>query len=76
MSASIDPVAQLDQSIGVAYTDLGNARARFAADPSGQAVTECEAAEAKLNELLDLRLSRSGKTPKDALHHTRIAIAG
>jgi hypothetical protein len=50
-------LADLDSRITAAYSDLTIARARFAQYPSGEAVTACETALARLDELLDLRCS-------------------
>jgi hypothetical protein len=50
-------LADLDARITAAYSDLTIARARFAQYPSGEAVTACETALAKLDELLDRRFA-------------------
>ena len=51
-------VSEIDQLITEAHRDLGAARSAFARAPSGAAVTACRTTEARLNELLDVRLDR------------------
>jgi hypothetical protein len=50
-------LADLDRRIAAAWTDLTVARARFAQNPSGEAVTTCEAALTLVDELLDRRFA-------------------
>lgn len=50
-------VSDVDRRIALAWGDLGTARNRFAASPSGEGVTACECAEATVNDLLELRLT-------------------
>ncbi len=52
------PVSEIDRGIVEAHRDLGAARSAFAQFPSGAAITACQAAEARLNELLDVRFDR------------------
>ena len=59
MSRSEPGLATLDQWIAAAYSDLGVYRARFDDSPSGEAARSCEAAEARLNELLQQRFTAS-----------------
>lgn len=49
-------IPDVDRRISSAFGDLGLARSRFADSPSGESVTACLAAEATVNELLELRL--------------------
>ncbi len=58
MSSAVVPVSEIDRRIAEAHHDLGAARSVFAQFPSGAAITACQAAEARLNELLDARLAR------------------
>ena len=58
MSTAVVPVSEIDRRIVEAHHDLGAARSAFAQAPSGAAMTACQAAEARLNELLDVRLDR------------------
>lgn len=48
-------LADIDHRISSAFSDLGLARGRFADSPSGESITACVAAEAAVNDLLDLR---------------------
>ena len=50
-------LAALDQWIAAAYSDLAVYRARFDDSPSGEGASSCEAAEARLNELLHQRFA-------------------
>ena len=50
----------VDRRISSAFSDLGVARGRFADSPSGETVSACLAAEATVNELLELRLRLTG----------------
>jgi hypothetical protein len=54
----------VDRRISSAFSDLGLARSRFADSPSGESVTACLAAEAMVNELLELRLRLSRKAAR------------
>ncbi|RBY77216.1 hypothetical protein DQ238_15065 [Geodermatophilus sp. TF02-6] len=56
MLPSVAPLSEVDRRILAAHRDLGVARASFARSPSGAAITACQAAEARLDELLDARL--------------------
>ena len=56
----IDLVADIDQHLSVAYADLTLARRGFTRCPSASRRSECELAEAQVNELLDLRLALAG----------------
>ncbi|MGY1760701.1 hypothetical protein ACI79G_00665 [Geodermatophilus sp. SYSU D00779] len=56
MAPAVVPLPELDRRIVEAHRDLGAARSAFARAPSGAAVTACQTAEARLNELLDARL--------------------
>jgi hypothetical protein len=51
----------VDRRISSAFSDLGQARSRFADSPSGETVSACLAAEAMVNELLELRLRLTRK---------------
>ena len=55
-----DLVADVDQHLTVACADLAVARRGFARCPSARRRSECEMAEAQVNELLDLRLALAG----------------
>ena len=63
MTASLDDVlplsdlADVDRRISAAFSELGLARRRFADSPSGESLTACVAAEAAVDELLDLRFA-------------------
>jgi hypothetical protein len=59
MSSAVVPVSEIDRLIAEAHRDLGAARSAFARSPSGAAATACQAAEARLDELLDVRLERT-----------------
>ena len=52
-------LADIDRRIVAAFTELNMARARFYLAPCGEIVTACEQAEATVNELLELRFSRT-----------------
>jgi hypothetical protein len=56
------PVSEIDRRIVEAHRDLGAARTTFARSPSGAAMSACQAAEARLNALLDARLDRTAST--------------
>ena len=58
MSAAVVPVSEIDRRIVEAHRDLGTARSAFARSPSGAAMAACQAAEARLDELLDVRFER------------------
>ena len=58
MSAAVVPVSEIDRRIVEAHRDLGTARSAFAPSPSGAAMAACQAAEARLDELLDARFDR------------------
>ncbi len=58
MTPPVVPVSEIDRGIVEAHRDLGAARSTFAQFPSGAAITACQAAEARLNELLDVRFDR------------------
>jgi hypothetical protein len=64
MSSAVVPVSEIDRLITEAHRDLGAARAAFARSPSGAAATACQAAEARLDELLDARLARTTTSPR------------
>ena len=63
MAASLDDVlplsdlAHVDRRISAAFSELSRARSRFAHTPSGESLTAVVAAEAAVDELLDLRLT-------------------
>lgn len=63
MTASLDDVlplsdlAEVDRRISAAFSELGLTRSRFADAPSGESLSACVAAEAALDQLLDLRLA-------------------
>ena len=59
MSSAVVPVSEIDRRILEAHRALGAARSVFAQFPSGAAITACQAAEARLNELLDVRLAHT-----------------
>ena len=59
MSSAVVPVSEIDRLITEAHRDLGAARSAFARAPSGAAASACQAAETRLNELLDVRLERT-----------------
>ena len=63
MSSAVLPVSEIDRRIVEAHHDLGAARSVFAQFPSGAAITACQAAEARLNELLDVRFDRMTASP-------------
>jgi hypothetical protein len=50
-------LSDVDHRIALAFSELGSARSRFAESPSGDGVLACMAAEATVNELLELRLT-------------------
>ena len=58
MSSAVHPVSDLDRRIVEAHQELGAARSVFARSPSGAAITACQAAEARLDALLDARFDR------------------
>ncbi|MGY1679086.1 hypothetical protein [Geodermatophilus sp. SYSU D01176] len=58
MTSAVVPVSEIDRRITEAHRDLGAARSAFAQSPSAAAVAACEAAEARLDDLLDDRLDR------------------
>jgi hypothetical protein len=58
MSSTVVPASEIDRRIAEAHRDLGAARSAFAQSPSGAAIAACQAAEARLNELLDVRFDR------------------
>jgi hypothetical protein len=64
MTPTVGPVSEIDRRIVEAHRDLGAARSRFAQLPSGAAITACQAAEARLNELLDVRFDRMTGSPR------------
>lgn len=51
------PVPDIDRRITAAFRDLGAVRERFATSPSAETFRLCEAAQAAMDQLLDLRLS-------------------
>ena len=59
MSSAVVPVSEIDRRILEAHRALGAARSVFAQFPSGVAITACQAAEARLNELLDVRFAQT-----------------
>ncbi|SHN55393.1 hypothetical protein SAMN05660350_00574 [Geodermatophilus obscurus] len=59
MTPPVVPVSEIDRGIVEAHRDLGAARSTFAQFPSSAAITACQAAEARLDELLDLRFDRT-----------------
>ena len=63
MTPTVVPVSEIDRGIVEAHRDLGAARSTFAQSPSGAAMTACQAAEARLNELLDVRFDRMTASP-------------
>jgi hypothetical protein len=62
MSSAVVPVSEIDRLITEAHRDLGAARSVFARSPSAAAASACQAAEARLDELLDARLERTTAT--------------
>ena len=56
----IDLVADIDEHLTLAYADLTLARQGFTRCPSAHRRSQCELAEAQLNELLDIRLALAG----------------
>ncbi len=58
MTSAVVPVSEIDRRIAEAHRDLGAARSAFTQSPSAAAITACQAAEARLDELLDDRLDR------------------
>ena len=58
MTPTVVPVSEIDRGIVEAHRDLGAARSTFAWSPSGAAITACQAAEARLDDLLDARFDR------------------
>jgi hypothetical protein len=64
MTPTVVPVSEIDRGIVEAHRDLGAARSTFAQSPSGAAITACQAAEARLNELLDVRFDRMTASPR------------
>ncbi|SFL14624.1 hypothetical protein [Geodermatophilus ruber] len=52
-----DLLPEIDRRITAAHSALGTARTGFTEYPTGEALTECETAEATLNELLELRFA-------------------
>ena len=63
MSSALVPVPELDRRIVEAHRDLAAVRSAFAQSPSGTAMTACQAAEARLNERLDVRFDRMTASP-------------
>jgi hypothetical protein len=59
MSSVVVPVPEVDRRIAGAHRSLGAARSAFARSPSGAGITACQAAEAHLDELLDVRVDRT-----------------
>ena len=55
MAPTAVPVSEIDRRIAEAHRDLGAVRSAFTQSPSGAAITACQAAEARLDELLDVR---------------------
>jgi hypothetical protein len=58
MTSAVVPLSEIDRRIAEAHCELGVVRSAFARSPSGAAAVACEAAEARVNELLDARLDR------------------
>jgi hypothetical protein len=63
MPPAVVPVSEIDRLITEAHRDLCLARSAFARSPSGAAATACQAAETRLDELLDARLERRTTSP-------------
>lgn len=59
MSSAVVPVSGIDRRVVEAHRDLGTARSATARCPRGAATTACRATEARLDELLDVRLDRT-----------------
>ncbi|WP_448608907.1 hypothetical protein [Geodermatophilus sp. URMC 60] len=68
MPSAVVPVSEIDRLIVEAHDALGAARSVFARSPSGAAISACQAAEARLDELLDVRFDRM-----TASHRTQAA---
>jgi hypothetical protein len=68
MTSAAVPLSGIDRRIAEAHRELGVVRSAFARSPSGAAAVACQAAEARLNELLDARLDRM-----DAARRSRAA---
>ena len=62
MTSAVVPLSEIDRCIAEAHRELGVVRSAFARAPSGAAAVACEAAEARVNELLDARLDRMTAT--------------
>jgi hypothetical protein len=58
MSAAVVPVSAIDRRVVEAHRDLAAARSAFVQSPSGAAITACQAAGARLDDLLDTRFDR------------------
>ena len=58
MTSAVVPLSEIDRRIAEAHRELGAVRSAFARAPSGAAAIACQAAEARVNELLDARLDR------------------
>jgi hypothetical protein len=58
MSPAVGTVSEIDRLIVEAHRDLGAARSAFARTPNSATSTACRPAEARLDELLDVRLDR------------------
>ena len=56
MPSAVVPVSEIDRRIAEAHRDLGAARSELERSPSAAAVAACQAAETRLDELLDDRL--------------------
>jgi hypothetical protein len=68
MSPAVGTVSEIDRLIVEAHHDLGAARSAFARTPNSATSTACRTAEARLDELLDVRLDRmaAGRRPPAA----------
>ena len=68
MSPAVGTVSEIDRLIVEAHRDLGAARSAFARTPSSATSTACRTAEARLDELLDVRLDRmtAARRPRTA----------
>jgi hypothetical protein len=63
MLPAVVPVSEIDRRIVEAYRDLAAARSAFSQFPSGAAITACQAAQTRLNDLLDERFDRMITSP-------------
>jgi len=67
MPSPAELIADIDQRILAARTDLRVARTLFSTCPTGEGLTACETGEAQLNELLERRFALTSGAGSDCI---------